>query len=166
MAEIDKPVFNDALGEPRTAEDWLIQVGFLIHDCARLRRAVMDDTFRPLSVTRSQAWFLGYLSQAEGKPQSFLADQIGLGKVAIGGLIDRLESSGMIERRRDSVDRRSNHIYLTDRGRQVVKDMRNLTLRANEQILHGLDAEDIRFIVASMSRIKNNLQRMKNAEEA
>ena len=43
--------------------DWIIRLGFLVHDAARLRRVVIDEKFKPLEITRSQAWLMAYVSR-------------------------------------------------------------------------------------------------------
>lgn len=144
----------------KTDEDWQIRFGFLLHDCARLRRVVIDETFKPLNVTRSQAWLLAYLSLNDGSTQSALAEQMNLGKVAVGGLVDRLEASGMIERRAHPNDRRVNKIFLTDTGRKVVRDIRKLTLTANGDMLDGLSMKDLRAVVTLLDKFKQNLQKL------
>ena len=154
--------FSTALEQSmlKTDEDWQIRFGFLLHDCARLRRVVIDETFKPLNVTRSQAWLLAYLSLSDGSTQSALAEQMNLGKVAVGGLVDRLEASGMIERRAHPNDRRVNKIFLTDTGRKVVRDIRKLTLTANGDMLDGLSMKDLRAVVTLLDKFKQNLQKL------
>ncbi len=154
--------FSTALDQSmlKTDEDWQIRFGFLLHDCARLRRVVIDETFKPLNVTRSQAWLLAYLSLSDGSTQSALAEQMNLGKVAVGGLVDRLEASGMIERRAHPNDRRVNKIFLTDTGRKVVRDIRKLTLTANGDMLDGLSIKDLRAVVTLLDKFKQNLQKL------
>ena len=149
----------------KSDEDWIISIGFLIHDCARLRRIVLDEKYKPLNITRSQAWLMAYLSRSEGVPQSTLADQMGLGKVALGGLIDRLEANKLIERRSDPSDRRVNNIFLTPKGRAVVGRVRKLTLEANEDILEGISLEQVKQSYAVLSQLKHNLQEIKKAYE-
>lgn len=139
-----------------------IRLGFLIHDTARLRRIVIDEKFKPLNITRSQAWLMAYLSRSEGLAQTALAEQMGLGKVALGCLIDRLEASEMIERRVDPSDRRMNNIYLTDKGRQVTEDMRALTLVANDDLLEGVDDAELAIAVKVLDKLKHNLEGIKN----
>lgn len=146
--------------EPQTDDDWKVKLGFLIHDSARLRRTVIDEIFKPIKVTRSQAWLLAYLSLNDGLAQTVLAEQMGLGKVALGGLVDRLEMNEMIERRAAPHDRRVNNIFLTDKGRKVVREMRKLVLIANESILSGVSLSDLKTTVDTLDRLKLNLQQM------
>ena len=157
--------FNKALSDESkiSNEDWIIRIGFFIHDCARLRHVVLDEVFKPLKITRSQAWLIAYLSGSEGIPQSALAEQMGLGKVALGGLIDRLESNKFIERRSDPLDRRVNNIFFTPKGREIVDEMRKLTLEANKDILKGISIDEVKSCIDVLRRLKHNLKVMKDS---
>jgi MarR family transcriptional regulator, transcriptional regulator for hemolysin len=83
-----------------------------------------------------------------------------LGKVAIGGLIDRLEKTEMIERRAEATDRRVKRIHLTDKGRKVIRSMRKLTMEANKEILAGISMKQIKQAAAVLARIKKNTESM------
>ena len=141
-------------------EDWVIRLGFLVHDAARLRRIVLDEKFKPLEITRSQAWLMAYVSRADGQTQSDLAEQMSLGKVAIGGLIDRLEKTEMIERRAELADRRVRRIYLTDKGKNVTKLMREITLESNETMLSDISIKEIKQTVKVLAKLKKNIESM------
>src|SRR5260221_4420537 len=109
------PVGDALTGEPTMADDldWKLRLGFLVHDVSRLRRKAVDRVLKPLGVTRSQWWVLAFLSRRDGMPQVALAAELDLGKVALGGLIDRLEGTGLVERRPDRIDRRLKRVFLT-----------------------------------------------------
>src|ERR1700747_2417675 len=83
-----------------------LRFGFLIHDVSRLRRIVVDRSLKPLGITRSQWWVLAFLSRRDGMTQTALATDLDLTKVAIGGLLDRMEDAGFVERRADRNDGR------------------------------------------------------------
>jgi MarR family transcriptional regulator for hemolysin len=141
--------------------NWDQRLGFLMHDVSRLRRVVFDDFMKPLGVTRSQWWVLAYLSRHDGMIQSDLADVLELGKAALGGLIDRLEESGFIERRNDAADRRAKRIHLTRAGAQTIENMRQLSHDMSERILDGLDLEMRRKLSDMLSLVKHNLGNIK-----
>jgi MarR family transcriptional regulator, transcriptional regulator for hemolysin len=153
-----------ALSGAQDSEDWAIRLGFYIHDASRLRRIVFDTALRPLGVTRSQARVIAYLSRQEGMAQSDLASQLDLGKVALGGLVDRLESTGLVERRADEEDRRVKRIYLTVEGRKVVSRMRKIATAANADILSGISPEDVQLTAETLKAIKANLLKMVNGD--
>ena len=137
--------------------DWDQRLGFLMHDVSRLRRAVFDEFMKPLGVTRSQWWVLIYLARHDGMNQSDLANLLELGKAALGGLVDRLELSGLIERRADSVDRRAKRIYLCPKGVQLIREMRVKSDEMSELILDGLTYEQRDQLTELMARVKKNL---------
>jgi DNA-binding MarR family transcriptional regulator len=83
-----------------------------------------------------------------------------LGKVAIGGLIDRLEKTEMIERLAEAKDRRVKRIYLTEKGRKVIRSMRKLTMEANKEILAGISMKQVKQAAAVLARIKKNTESM------
>jgi MarR family transcriptional regulator, transcriptional regulator for hemolysin len=144
--------------------NWDQRLGFLMHDVSRLRRVVFDDFMKPLGVTRSQWWVLAYLSRQDGMIQSDLASVLELGKAALGGLIDRLEASEFIERRSDAVDRRAKRIYLTTRGTQIIKEMRQLSHEMSERILEGLTLDQRGSLFEMLSLVKKNLLTIKHDE--
>ena len=138
-------------------ENWDQRLGFLMHDVSRLRRNVFNEFMKPLGVTRSQWWVLAHLSRTDGMTQSELAHVLDLGKAALGGLIDRLEGSGLIERRPDDSDRRVKRVYLVPAGTRLVSEMRRASDDMSERILHGLAHEDRLALAEMLSQVKRNL---------
>ncbi len=165
MSEQDEELIRAAPGEEASDEDWAIRLGFYIHDTSRLRRIIFDAALKPAGVTRSQAWVLAYLSRADGRAQSDLAAQLDLGKVALGGLVDRLEAAGLVERRPDASDRRVKRIFLTAAGRRVVNKMRKISGPTNAEIFAGLDPAEVRATAQVLKRVKDNLLRMVNPDD-
>lgn len=138
-------------------DNWDARVGFLMHDVSRLRRSAFDEVMRPMGLTRSQWWILAHLSRHDGMIQSDLANVLDLGKAALGGLLDRLEASALIERRSDDTDRRVKRIHLTNKGAQTIQDMQAKSHDLSEQILAGLSAEGRKALAESLALIKSNL---------
>lgn len=162
MTRDDEP--RDDLGV--SDEDWAIRLGFYIHDTSRLRRAIYNAALKPAGVTRSQAWVVAYLSRSDGMAQSELAGQLDLGKVALGGLVDRLEAAGLVERRADAADRRVKRIFLTAAGHRVVGRMREISAITNARILDGIDPADVRATARTLRAVKANLLRMAGGKVA
>lgn len=156
---------EDLSGDEGTDEDWAIRLGFYIHDTSRLRRIIYNAALKPAGVTRSQAWVLAYLSRKDGMAQSDLAGQLDLGKVALGGLVDRLEAASLVERRADARDRRVKRIFLTGAGRQVVNKMRSISGPTNAEILAGIAPDDVRATARTLRAIKDNLLKMASGKD-
>ena len=148
------------------ATDWELRLGFLIHDVSRLRRSAFDRCLKPLNVTRSQWWVLAYLSREDGMTQSQLAEELDLGKVAVGGLIDRLEKAGLLRRAGDASDRRINRIFLQPKSKQLIARMRQVSHQLNEQILAGLDDGQLEGTALTLDAMKRNLLDYLQASDA
>jgi MarR family transcriptional regulator, transcriptional regulator for hemolysin len=143
-------------------EEHPFRFGFLIHDVSRLRRTIMDKALRPLGVTRSQWWVLANLSRHNGvgMMQTELAKVMDVGKVTLGGLIDRLETSGLIKRLADPSDRRAKRVVMTPRGTKLLADIQTIGARVNSQIMDGIPRADIARAEALLYKIKLQLIRM------
>ena len=136
------------------------RIGFLVHDVSRMRRTLFDQAVKPLGITRAQWWALANLSRHEnsGMIQSDLARLLDVGKVTIGGLIDRLEASGHVVRRPDPVDRRIKRVYITDRGYDVIRQMTKIGQDLNSNILRGISKEHVDIAAEVLHCMKENMR--------
>jgi MarR family transcriptional regulator, transcriptional regulator for hemolysin len=138
------------------------RAGFLIHDASRLRRTVLDQRFKPLGVTRSQWWVLSHLSrgESEGLSQVELARLLDVGKVTLGGLIDRLEENGVVVRVLDPTDRRSKRVTMSPKGERLLRELEGIALEINRDIMAGITDDDEGRLIDILSRMKHNLKLM------
>ena len=74
---------------------------------------------RDIHLSIPQCDVLATLMEREGLSQQNLAERLFVTKGNISGLIDRLVSSGLVERRKLKGDRRTHAIYMTPQGRKV-----------------------------------------------
>ena len=138
-----------------------VRIGFLVHDVSRMRRTLFDQAMKPLGITRSQWWVLSQLSRHKrsGMLQTELARDLDVGKVTVGGLIDRLEAAGYVERQPDKVDRRAKRILVTERGREILDQMVAVGRGLNEIILAGLSPDVVAETERSLELMKDNIRR-------
>jgi DNA-binding MarR family transcriptional regulator len=143
-----------------------LRFGFLIHDVSRLRRIVVDRALKPLGITRSQWWVLAFLSRRDGMTQTALAADLDLTKVAIGGLLDRMEASEFVERRADPNDGRARRVYLTKAGAKLVSTIRENVEAVELGILNQIPEKDLDHAAETLLALKNTLLEMVDADEA
>lgn len=136
--------------------------GFLLHDVSRLRRTLMDRRMKPKGITRSQWWVLTNLSRHDGSPltQVELARLLDVGKVTVGGLIDRLEENALVERSADPSDRRVRLIRISEKGRQLVEEMKELAFEVDGLSMEGVSEAEREALISILSKIKENLLEM------
>ena len=141
-----------------------LRFGFLIHDVSRLRRVVVDRALKPLGITRSQWWVLAFLSRRDGMTQTALASDLDLTKVAIGGLLDRMETAGFVERRADQSDGRARRVYLTRAGARTVNAIRESVETVELEILDRIPEEALAQAAETLRALKETLLEMVGGE--
>ena len=142
-----------------------LRFGFLIHDVSRLRRIVVDRALKPLGITRSQWWVLAFLSRRDGMTQTALAADLDLTKVAIGGLLDRMEGAGFVERRADKADGRARRVYLTRAGAKMVGAIRQNVETVELEILSRVSDRQLEQAAETLRALKETLLEMLGAED-
>ncbi len=141
------------------------RIGFYVHDVSRMRRTLFDLGMKPLGITRSQWWVLAQLSRSEGHDggegmlQTDLARILDVGKVTIGGLIDRLETSGFVVRKPDKLDRRAKRIVITKSGHHVLDQMIVVGRELNVGILEGISERDVKTAERVLAKMKENIRK-------
>lgn len=134
-----------------------LRLGFLIHDVSRLRRKAFDQLMKPSGITRSQWWVIAHLSRHDGMMQSELATLLDVGKMALGGLVIRLEAGGWVIRKSDRADGRIKRVFLTSASHGLIRKMQAAEKRHNNKVLKGVSQEERDLLVDIMARIKRNL---------
>lgn len=76
-----------------------------------------------VNLTREQWSILAVLWKRDGCSQQFIADSTSRDKPSVTRLIDNLVKEGYVIRKNDENDRRLNLIYLTDKGKEIEKDV-------------------------------------------
>lgn len=132
-------------------------IGFLLSDVSRLLRKRFDERARAIGVTRAQWRTLTMLTRHEGATQGRLADLLEVEPITLCRMVDRLEEAGHVERRRDPADRRAWNIFLTDRSRPLIDQLRTLADGVMMAMLSGIAEPDRAALVATLERAHANL---------
>jgi DNA-binding MarR family transcriptional regulator len=97
-------------------------------------REAVDERLRGLGLTTALYGTLATIALAEPQSQRAIADQLGLTGPAVVQNIDRLQAAGLVERRRDPADRRSNAVAPTVHGRQALAQARRAIHGVNRRL--------------------------------
>ena len=114
------------------------QPGYAIRRLHQISVGIFLQEAGELGVTPVQYAALQVVGNQPGIDQRTLARGIALDTSTTGGVIDRLEARGWLERRLSPQDRRARLLYLTPAGEQGLADTLPAMLRAQEQILAPL----------------------------
>ena len=109
-------------------------------------------------VTATQYQVLRRLWTGDEVGTLVLARDTGLDAGTITGVLDRLESKGLIQRIRSEEDRRAVRILLTESGRALEAPLRQIILDLNEKALKGLSTQQVDLLMSTLAVVQDNLQ--------
>lgn len=104
------------------------------------QRQLMD-SLKSTELTPGQPKVLDYLRDHDGATQKEIAAACFLEAATITSVLNGMEAKGMIERRRLNGNRRSFHIFMTPKGRQLQKQIEQVFLRLEEKTFQGIPQE-------------------------
>jgi MarR family transcriptional regulator for hemolysin len=134
-------------------ETSLIEIAETAH---ALRRA-FDRRAANLGVTRAQWRVLVKVSRSPGLRQVEIADMLDIEPITLCRIIDRLEESGLIARRRDPDDRRAWLLELTEKAEPLVGKLRGIANELLTDAFAGLDDEEVVKLRAMLAKIRENV---------
>ena len=134
------------------------ELGFSLHDVARLLRTLSDQRAGEVSMTRAQWAVLARLQRHQGAKQSELAEMLDLAPITLTRLIDKLCEAGLVERRPDGEDRRANRLFLTAGAGPTLKRLGALGEHLMGRALKGIEPETIADLRVQLEIIRDNLK--------
>jgi MarR family transcriptional regulator, transcriptional regulator for hemolysin len=132
-------------------------LGFLLHDVARLMRKRFEQNARHLGLTRSQGQVLVHLADNEGIHQGALAEKLDVEPITLTRILDRLEEAGLIERLLYRQDRRVRLLRLTPAAHPLIDEIFAIGALTRGEAMEGVSDEDRDRLLGILSRIKANL---------
>ena len=94
---------------------------FLLAQVGGHAAASFAERLRALDLVPADAGILRIVQATEGISQQALGSELGVAPSRLVALIDDLEERGLVERRDQPSDRRSYALYLTSKGKDVLK---------------------------------------------
>ena len=132
-------------------------LGFLLHDVARLMRKRFEQNARELGLTRSQCSVLAHLARHDGIQQGTLAEILEVEPITLTRLVDRLEQMGLVERRSHPTDRRIRLLRLTEAARPKLDAIFAVGAATRGEAVEGVSEEDLARLFDVLSSMKANL---------
>lgn len=120
----------------------------------RLLGAVLvgDELMHP-----AQAGCVQVLSARDGIGQSELAEALHVSRPTVTTMLQRMEASGMVERRADETDSRITRVYLTEEGRRRAEKMRTAFREMTDLSVGRLSEDDRRELVRILGLLNQHV---------
>ena len=127
------------------------QVCFALYSASRAATAVYRPVLEELGLTYPQYLVMLVLWENEPRGVKELGEELGLDSGTLSPLLKRLESLGLVERRRSGEDERRVAIHLTAAGRELSSKAGALPKRLAEAA--GLTAEELDQLHNTLARL-------------
>jgi MarR family transcriptional regulator, transcriptional regulator for hemolysin len=127
-------------------------------ESSRFLRNYIDHRAKGRGTTRAQWIVLFRLRDQEGLSQVDLADVLELQPISLVRLLDRLVEHGLVERRSDPKDRRTNRLFVTAAGRQLADDLDSLRNEIAIDVLQDLPTAAIQTSLKTLRDIKERIK--------
>lgn len=111
-----------------------------------------------IPITKEQFSILVLLWKEEGCSQQYLAEQTFRDKPGITRLLDLLEKEEIAYRKSDPNDRRSNLIYLTEKGKKLESRVTEVVQEVILDATRNVSKEDAEKLKEILEKIFNNIQ--------
>lgn len=129
-------------------------VGFLLAKAYQRACAIFKEEFDRYDLTSQQFGLLAFLWIEDGLSQAELSARSQIDRTTMGGIIDRLEKEGLVERRNHPADRRAYQVYLTAKGRSLEDELCAVANRVQSKVNAPLTADEQATLIRLLGKLR------------
>jgi DNA-binding MarR family transcriptional regulator len=107
-----------------------------------------------LNLTAVQAMVIRFLHDRDEITSAELGVRTDLDSATLTGILDRLESAGLVERLPNPDDRRAILVHLTKKGRETGLQVMKFMEEANKEFIRGLSADEEKALRGTLKKIR------------
>lgn len=137
--------------------------GHLIRRAQQIAVAIFVEECRDLELTPVQYAVLVATRDAPGIDATRLSEVIAYDRSTLGGVLERVEEKGWVERRPSPGDRRVKRLYLTEAGARLLEAAEPHVRRAQERIVAPLaepDRQELMRLLGALVELNNEHSRV------
>ena len=135
--------------------------GFLVTKIKQLGDRIFEKVLAEKGVDAfngAQGRILYVLFQEDGVPIKTVSEKCGLAITSLTTMLERMENSGLILRKQDSVDKRKTLLFLTDKARDLEQDYIAVSEEMGDIYYQGFTEEEVKAAEGYLDRIRLNLE--------
>lgn len=134
-------------------------IGQLLIRLLKAHRGTIAERLSELNLYPGQDGLLYHLSQNDGLTMTELVEKLKIRHPTLFTMVNRMEKAGLITKEKHKIDKRTSIIFLTSKGKKLVKDLSQVWQKIEMQILEGFTDEEINNIKMLLVKITNNLSK-------
>ena len=136
--------------------------GFLVSKIKQLGDRIFERILAERGIEAfngAQGRILYVLFQEDGVPIKTVSEKCGLAITSLTTMLERMERSGLILRKQDSVDKRKTLLFLTDKARDLENEYIAVSEKMGDIYYQVFTEEEVRAVEGYLDRIRLNLER-------
>jgi MarR family transcriptional regulator for hemolysin len=138
---------------PPTAEP----IGRVLDSTAKVLSRAFDKHLAEAGGTRPGWLILVALKQQRWRTQQELAAAVGIEGPTLTHHLDAMDKAGLIERSRDSDDRRIVRVELTDAGEELFLQLAKTAIGFDQRLREGVSAKELESVRRVLARLRENV---------
>ncbi|MCL9773755.1 MarR family winged helix-turn-helix transcriptional regulator [Vibrio methylphosphonaticus] len=148
-------------GKPRdyTSRPDKNQISFdkTLDDVYRNKNRLLSHFLDKYSLGNGQFHILNMIAWDEGTSQEQIASKRNIDKSAIAKSVKKLIDNGYVHKVRDEQDKRAFCLFCTEKGQQVIPEIRRVLHQVNEILTSGSTPEDLEAFLRVTDRMNHNI---------
>jgi DNA-binding MarR family transcriptional regulator len=133
---------------------------YLLNRAGSRIAAAFGEEMRPLGASL-QIWrVLAALRERDGRRMGELSKTTSIEVSTLTRLVDNMEKSGLVERRRDTVDARAVALQVTPAGRRLTQRILPIADRYEAVALEGFTADEAEVLKQALRRLYENMDKL------
>lgn len=128
-------------------------VGFLLSQLGAANARWFHESLATTGLEPRQFAMLRFIAADEGQSQQALGEVLQIAPSRMVALVDELEDRGLMERRTNPTDRRARALYLTEQGRQALREATTRAMEHERRICAPLGTGEREALIGMLQRI-------------
>ena len=118
--------------------------------------SIMTEKLKPYDINPGQLEYFIVISKNEGINQKELTEKMNVGKPSTTKAVKKLLDCGLIKRRPNINDSRHNKLYITNKGKDLVKTFTRIFWEINDSVLKGITQDEIKILKDILIKMYKN----------
>lgn len=135
-----------------------IRIGKLTAVIHRKSQSFYTKELKKYNITSSEYPVIFKLSSGDGITQDEIVNDLSIDKGAVTRIIKSLMAKELIEKNRDKVDKRCNRIFLTEKGRQAIVQIKKSIKKWNNIVTKNMSYEEEKEFKRLLSMAIKNIK--------
>ena len=110
-------------------------------------------------ITPRQFIILSTVAHNEGLNQTDLVERTGVDRSTLADVVRRMLNKGLIYRKRKLNDARAYAVFITEKGREVLREAAPAAADADQRVLNALPAEQRKTFLDTLMMLVENIDR-------